>query len=322
MEIRVHRYELRPLHPLNSRTGAEARQGALLRVETPEGTGYADLHPWEEFGDPSLGSLLEKLARGETDPLSARSLEFAVIDARARRAGVSVFAGQNIPPSHLLVTDLTSLTPERVAQAHAEGFRRLKLKAGREPGRELRALAMLARSLPEGMLLRLDFNSSLKVRAFEDFVADARARGWLERVEFFEDPVAWDRGAWGWLRREHGARLALDRESGRIPVPSEAVDVVVHKPAAQREFAEGFPLVFTSNMDHPLGLLCAAWVAAVEKARRGARVLECGLLSHQVYAPDAFSEQLRTRGAQLLAPEGTGFGFDSLLENLVWKPLP
>ncbi|MCM2323027.1 MAG: hypothetical protein NDJ90_07170 [Oligoflexia bacterium] len=320
MRLFFHRYELKPRAALNSRTGTAPRAGALLKLECEEGVGYADCHPWELFGDAPLGRQLEALSRGTPTALGVRSLELARIDARARGEGRSLFEGLAIPRSHALVTDVSTLTADELLRLREAGFDRVKLKVGRDVPAELRQLGELCQALPEGLLLRLDFNSSLKVREFEGFVEAAAP--WRERVEFFEDPVAWDRGAWGWLRRERGATLALDREAGALGrIPAEAVDVVVHKPAVESRYSEGFPVVFTSNMDHPLGQAAAAYVAALELARRPGEVRRCGLLSHTVYELNAFSEALRVRGSEFLSPEGTGFGFDPLLTGLRWEPL-
>src|SRR5262249_34567507 len=72
------------------------RRGALIR----SGSGFADVHPWPELGDEPLERQLDLLRRGETTPLTRRSLELARIDGAARQRGVSLFAGLTIPKSH------------------------------------------------------------------------------------------------------------------------------------------------------------------------------------------------------------------------------
>lgn len=53
MNIQIHDYELKPKFALNNFPGAEkARSGFLLKVDFGEQLiGYADCHPWLEFGD-------------------------------------------------------------------------------------------------------------------------------------------------------------------------------------------------------------------------------------------------------------------------------
>ena len=66
----VWRYTLVPRRSLSPLAGARTREGALIRV----GDGFADVHPWPELGDAPLDEQLALLARGETTPLSERSL--------------------------------------------------------------------------------------------------------------------------------------------------------------------------------------------------------------------------------------------------------
>ena len=66
-------------------------------------------------------------------------------------------------------------------------------------------------------------------------------------------------------------------------------------------------------MDHPVGQFFAAYVAATHRVSA-----RCGLFTHALYEPDAFIERIRAEGAQLLPPDGTGIGFDDLLEDLPW----
>jgi O-succinylbenzoate synthase len=71
-------------------------------------------------------------------------------------------------------------------------------------------------------------------------------------------------------------------------------------------------------MDHPIGQFGAAYVAALNKDKLSAR---CGLFTHVLYEKNEFIERIRSDGARLLPPEGTGIGFDDLLERLPWKKL-
>jgi O-succinylbenzoate synthase len=105
-------------------------------------------------------------------------------------------------------------------------------------------------------------------------------------------------------------RLALDRATGK------EADVLVVKPAIQEVPTDERELVVTSYMDHPVGQLFAAYVAATTKTSD-----RCGLLTHLVYEPNAFSERLRIDGMRLVPPGGNGIGFDDLLENLAWRKL-
>jgi O-succinylbenzoate synthase len=219
----VHRYALVPRRALSPIARSGRREGALIRV----GDGFADVHPWPELGDAPLDEQLALLARGETTPLTARSLLCAEIDGAARVAGRSLFEGLTIPPSHWPGDD------------PPPGFDTVKLKS--------------ADRLPDNVRLRIDFNSRLRPEEFI-FIAEALPR---ERVDFVEDPCPSDGGTWSALRETTGLRLALDRG-----VAEEGVDVLIVKPAIAEVPRDGREIVITSYMDHPIGQFFAAYVAA------------------------------------------------------------
>lgn len=247
------------------------------------GDGFADVHPWPELGDAPLDEQLALLSRGETTALTRCSLRFAALDAAARREGRSLFDGLTIPLSHW-------------SGAHPPaGFDTAKVKCGRD---------FAARDLHAGLRLRLDFNAALTAEEF--------ARLELPAVDFVEDPCPYDPIAWQRLRQQKRVRLALDRGSA-----SAGVDVLVFKPAVQSEWPpfDG-EIVVTSYLDHPVGQFFAAYVAATHEVSD-----RCGLMTHMLYEANAFSDVTRSDGARLVAPAGTGIGFDALLESLEWRKL-
>lgn len=273
------RYTLQPKRALSAIARAGGREGALIRV----GDGFADVHPWPELGDAPLDEQLALLARGKTTPLTAQSLQFARADEGARRRGQSIFEGLTIPSSHWPGPDPP---PE---------FDTAKIKG--------------AGDLPDRVRLRIDFNGTLQPDEFEQ-LAKTLPR---ERIDFVEDPCAYDPAAWNRLREHTGLRLALDRGS-----QAAGVDVLVVKPAVQALPRAAIEIVVTSYMDHAVGQMAAAWVAAQNAGRVSAR---CGLFTHVLFEPDPFFARIRANGPNLLPAEGTGFGFDDLLEKLTWKKL-
>ncbi len=278
----IWRYTLQPRRPLSPIAGASPRQGALLR----DGGGFADIHPWPELGDAPLDEQLRMLARGETTPLTRRSLEMARIDGAARARRASLFDGLTIPASHWPGAD----PPPQFDTAKLKGLE----------------------TIPPRVRLRIDFNRSLSPEAFLMIAEGLPA----ERVDFIEDPCEYDASVWAALRQQTGLRLALDRpsECGGL-IPPSAVDVLVVKPAIEEVPPDGREIVITSYMDHPVGQFCAAYFAAKSGASR------CGLFTHVLFEPDEFIERIRADGARLLPPDGTGVGFDDLLERLPWKKL-
>ncbi|HKO59434.1 MAG TPA: hypothetical protein VJ276_26435, partial [Thermoanaerobaculia bacterium] len=160
--------------------------------------------------------------------------------------------------------------------------------------------------IPERVRLRIDYNALLSADEFLEVAASLPA----ERIDFIEDPCPYDAATWRMIRERTGLRLALDRG-----LEMEGVDVWVVKPAVQELGPPDRPIVITSYMDHPVGQLHAAFVAA----QRTTEV--CGLVTHVLYEPNEFSESLRLDGARLVPPPGTGVGFDDALERLEWRRL-
>lgn len=279
--IRYAPYELVARRALNARATELRRRGALIEVDG----GYADVHPWPELGDAPLDEQLALLARGETTSLTRASLRFAALDAAARTAGRSLFDGVTIPKSHWPGADAPF------------GFDTVKIKCGPD---------FDASSLPRDVRIRLDFNATLDAEEFLRIAATLPAA-----VEFVEDPCPYDAAVWRSLQERMGVRLALDRGD-----EGEGVDVLVVKPAVQELPRTARELVITSYMDHPLGQLAAAYVAATTATSD-----RCGLVTHVLYEENEFSERLSIDEARLVPPGGSGFGFDELLAAQPWRSL-
>jgi O-succinylbenzoate synthase len=228
------------------------------------------VHPWPELGDAPLDEQLALLARGETTPLTRRSLWFASVWKR------DLFDGLTIPRSHWPGSDPPA------------GFDTVKVK-------------MPGGALPDGCRLRLDFNASIDAAEFAR-IAPTLPR---ERIDFVEDPCPYDDATWRSLR-DLGFRLALDRQ-----VATEGVDLLVVKPAVQDVPNVDIPIIITSYMDHPIGQLHAAYVAATATPNA-----TCGLVTHVLFENDPFIERMRIDDARLVPPD-----FTDLLEALPWKRL-
>lgn len=328
MKIRTHHYTLQP-GPDPARAARTQRQGVLLRVEFEDNSiGYADLHPWEEFGHAPLEDQLASLANNQPTPLANLALRHARADAAARRAGLSLFEGLPEVCSHALFTDWTAAPRNAFEQCVAEGYHAAKLKIGRDPQREAEALNALA-DLP--LRWRLDANASFTTGGGESIEAfltkltpDIR-----RNIEFLEDPTPYDSDAWSALAEREKIPLALDWELPTSPPPWPGAQILVIKPASQDAFPlalaaahAGMEVVVTHSMNHPLGQAVALWTEMRLRQRHGDLVLDGGLQAKALYQADEFSAQIRTLGPQTAPPPGTGFGFDQLLERLPWKTFP
>jgi o-succinylbenzoate synthase len=327
MKIFYCPYELVARVTVNSRKSHDSRRGALLRVEHEDGTiGYADCHPWEELGDLPLDEQINLLHKREVTPLTQRSLHFAQIDAIARMHNKNVFQDLIIPRSHWLISNLIKADPGAISEAINQEFDHFKIKLGGNLPSELDQLRKLDRIFSTGKAkLRFDFNQRLTQSNFEDTL---KTLSTLDAViDFYEDPFPFDNEQWAQVQSEYGVDLACDHQSQRAIGVPEAASVLVIKPAVQDEaiflasLQKRQRLVITSYLDHPLGQLSAAYVAALCYAKNPDRIGVCGLLPHHVYQPNAFSEKLTTKGPDLIPPEGTGFGFNDLLQAQPWQVL-
>lgn len=300
MSIFVWRYTLKPRSVLNAVSGAGAVEGALLRIDE----GYACLQPWPELGDDPLEEQLRGILTGQESPLVVAARQCAAIDGAARSEGRSLFV-RPVPDSHWLAGP-----GDRADEARAAGFRAVKFKIGPRLPPDLADWAQA------GFRLRLDANESYDVAGFLTFWDSLGSM--RERVEFVEDPVPWSEDVWEHLRRER-VPIAADRDAAHR---HRRGDWAVIKPAST-DWRPPAPdrFVVTSSMDHALGQLWAAYRALDWCDSEGARLSECGLLTHRCFETDSFFEQLSTEGPRLVPPPGTGLGFDELLATLPWKRL-
>ena len=312
-QVEVWRYRLEPRGALNARDGGGGVEGVLVRVAG----GVGCLQPWPSLGDDPLDVHLAALAAGRVTPLAARALECARTDGQARRGGRWLFAGLAVPPSHAILPGTPSAGA--IVAAAREGVGAVEVKAGPEWRQRLEAWAG-ACALPD-VRLRLDFNETLDPGEAAAMVA-AVARWLGPGVDFIEDPCPFDRDVWARLESSSGLRLAADRACAR---PGADRFLGVLKPAVEDADAvvaaaarSGRKLVVTTNMDHPVGQLWAAWHAA-RAASAGVLAGPCGLLTHTLFAEDEFSRRLSVSGGVLIGPPGTGLGYDDLVQALPWR---
>lgn len=325
MKIWTHHYTLLPGRD-PARAAAGPRGGALIRAEFDDrATGFADLHPWTEFGHAALSAHIESLRAGAPTALAAIALENARADAGARRAGASLFDGLPAARSHALFTDWTSAPRDAFRRCAEAGHTAAKLKVGRDPVREPDALNALA-GLP--LRWRLDFNAALGgADEAGEFLArlDPCIRA---NIEFLEDPCPYDPREWGQLAEREKIPLALDWQIPPTPPPWPGARILVIKPAYQNALPlalsaarAGMEIVVTHSMDHPLGRAAALWTAMRLNQRHGDLVRDGGLQGEGLYRADEFRGQFAEAGPDIVPPSGAGFGFDEVLLALPWRRL-
>lgn len=316
--IYVYEYLLRSGGTLNAVSVRRVFAGALICVEG----GYGCIHPWPEFGDAPVTEQLRLLREGVTTPVTAMALRCAEIDGAARRAGLSLFDGLEIPRSHYSWSFALD-TGAQMQRVLDEGWPAIKAKGFVNHGETTRFLEACARRFEtQGVRLRVDFNGVLVRSAFEQFL-ESLPPCVSHALDFVEDPFPYDAAAWEAVRQRWGVRLALDKgwKNG-----TQGFDAVVVKPARRdwRTVARTHPhhpLVLTSAMDHALGQMYAAYEAAVALSE-GQALDFCGLCTEHLFEKDAFFERISPRGGQLSADRsGGGLGFGDVLEALPWKRL-
>lgn len=309
----ISRYRLKARGFLNAVSNRREFEGALIQIDG----GYGCIHPWPELGDPPLEKCLADLAGPRRWPIVKRAIRCAEYDRVARRFEHSLFEEMEVPESH---ATLSVARVEGVARAVEAGFSVIKIKAGSNPAAEARFLDEMAAEF-HGVKWRLDFNEALEPEAAEDFLASLKDET-RAAIDFVEDPCPYSDTAWAGLHRRTRVRLAVDRESSPL---SAAAQVMVIKPAIDEPFLlgeaalrHGQRVVVTSYMDHPLGQAFAAWEAARLGLQLPGLVGLCGLQTHHLFEPDAFTEMLGPWSPVFQPPAGNGLGFDDLLDALPW----
>ncbi|MBA3722390.1 MAG: hypothetical protein H0W88_08305 [Parachlamydiaceae bacterium] len=315
MRIQYNYYTLESCTP-----PALARMGALLRIEFQDGIiGYADCHPWPELGDKSIQDQLKTLLLRHPSSLMRRSLHFARIDGEARSKKESLFKDVTIPASHYLIPNLLSWSPKGIEGLIEQGITHIKIKMGNSLSQEIGALLKLFPS-NTSFKLRLDFNEKLSLNEFHAFIKAIDKL--LPAIDFIEDPLPFDPMQWEKIQKSYSIDLACDRQCSSGMLWPESAAVLVVKPAVESielfERVLNEKVIITSYLDHPLGQLSAAYVASKMDPKN--KKIH-GLLTHYTYQPNNFSIAFNNHGKHLVAPGGTGFGFDEQLNEILWKDL-
>ncbi len=331
LRVSIHEYKLTPLIELNSKSLSGIRKGALLKVEWPhEEIGYGDIFPWPELGDLPLEKHLSELRESRISPLMKQSLWTAKRDALARAQNKNMIAEHQKVKNHFLVTHLINFSEEEFYRIKADGFSTVKIKVGRDWTKEFSFIQDIL--LQSEFQIRLDFNLGGDPLALATSLKSLPEK-LLEKIEFIEDPFSFDLVKWTHLSKI--VPLAIDEELGQLEkfgiLNQNSIcpfKYLVIKPARQPiekwvAFASerNLKMVFTSSMDHAVGVTHAAVAAAETKEHFPDLVTEGGLLTTELYSPDDFTRSLTISGPYLTQVKGVGVGFDEIFKGLPWVPL-
>lgn len=309
----------------------KVREGALIKIEwIGIGYGYADLHPWEEFGDFSLAKQLESLKLGHKTPLLNQTVHFTKVDAKARAEKVNLTTGIEKIKNNLLISDAKSVNSEFVAEKIAQGFSTFKIKCGRDFPTEVRAIKLLSQY--KEAQIRLDFNSSINYEQFENFWAEIEK--FTSHIEYLEDPIPFDEMKWHKLRKKF--KIFSDHETKNVMVNvvgnnRPEIDGFVMKPAKDETeifiglcLKWGLKATLTSYLDHPVGIMHSLVVAKELKLRHPNLFSDFGCMTFSEFRSELhqdFTKSVSTTGPCVMATSGYGIGFDDLLQKQNWIPL-
>jgi hypothetical protein len=305
-------YELREQH------SKKIRNGFLLKVKTDHfNAGYADIHPWIEFGDPDIKKIPELLRAHKTDiekindnfscqslpSLLLNSIFFALRDGKAR--GADHFLNKDLSfENHFSLLNVESFNPSQLNDIIEAGFKRIKIKLGNNLKNEKIFLEKLCELLPSDILLRLDFNTKGD-KVFLDEISNLN-----KKIEFIEDPFVdpkdWN-GPWTY---------AYDQP----PFQQNEVKVnwQIIKPAKQKWQGQSVEntkqIVFTSYLDHPVGIAHAFYEASLY----GEQQTPYGFMTHNYYEENEFHQFIKVQGSRLSFAGQNGIGFDDILTKQKW----
>jgi O-succinylbenzoate synthase len=298
----------------------QPKEGALLRIELAKDKfGYADIHPCVKRGDLPLKDQLALLSEREKTQLTAQSLLFARFDALARKEKHYLFKDLTIPESNILIVN-----DHQDLESALKSPQVVKIKIGTDwKGKMDRLRTFLNTSKRPNASLRFDFSETLTEDSFSDFLT--KNKDILPYVDYFEDPYLYDSAKWENSRNRFNVRLGCDHKSAQALRHPNSCDVIIVKPATQIidntlfRRLRGRQLVITSYLDHPIGQLCAAYVAAGAKRAFPKESGICGVTTHQVFDPTPYSQRLQVENGRLLPPKkGHGWGYDDLLKGMTW----
>jgi o-succinylbenzoate synthase len=320
-------YELTPKKLKPKDPPPVPRKGALLKVEwSDDKIGYADIHPWPEFGDADIEEQLSQLRQMKLTPLAEQAIWLASIDAKARQDKKNIYDNQNLLRNNGLLLRINPSTVELFDPLVKQGFTVVKVKVGYELQDEIDM--MNRASLTHNVKIRMDFNSRLSWSSFEKYVNGLTPAA-KRQIEYFEDPFPYNAELWKEARQI--MPLAIDWELSKIPLdqvePVEA-DILVIKPTHDDVYARveqcqkwNKKMTVTSHMGHPLGVMQCAYVAQDLAKKYPKMMLDPGCLTFDIFEPTEFSSLLNVQGPFIKKVGGWGIGFDFILKSQKWNLL-
>ena len=327
--MNVERFSLPLTRPLETAAGPiESREGFLVEVDIDGTRGLGEATPlagWtESLSDcaaalESISDPADDLASLDGTPAARHGVSLAVLDARSRSAGESLYrhlggesSVESVPVNATVGDGTPTETAAAAERAVADGYPALKLKVGARPlSADVERLEAVRECCPEAEL-RADangaWNEPTAERAFEAF-ADLD-------IAFVEQPLpAGDLAGHAALRGGE-VGVALDEgllEHGLAAVfDAGACDVIVCKPMALggvdrareialRARAAGVDPIVTTTIDGTV-----ARAGAVHLAASIPEIRPCGLATGELLVEDVRPDATPIRAGAAAVPQGKG----------------
>lgn len=308
--ITAHSYQLISKTSLNRLNASKYQSGFLIKVSENACSAYADYFPWKVFGDLSCKQAMKAIKEGNLNNHLLAAFEKIKIELKAKGAQRSLFSKDLSIPMQFTLTEANFNTFNK---AYQQGFKTFKVKM--DDSKE--KVAFLEKIKGFKVTLRLDFNLLFQDAAAAIKYIHSLSDDLLDKIEYFEDLLPLR--LYPFFKEEFPhIKLALDQELTLTNY--EQADFVVLKPAKfsleQARLIEK-PLILSSYMDHPIGILWAGYYYQELKLSNPA-----GLYTFPLYQKTPFHSLFKVTQANLrFNITGHGLGADHLLETLTWNNL-
>jgi O-succinylbenzoate synthase len=265
----------------------KTRLGVLIKIQDKDGlTGYSDLSPWPELGDPDIKTLLES----PRHPLFQMAYRNACTFYYHRKSISEWVAKKNEGSSNnALLSHFSEI--DQLQKYKSLGYQIVKFKIGIDLEQEIQILNNIAKETT-GLKWRLDGNIRLSHSDWEyfwDHISPLAKMG----IQYVEDPFPFEIESWkNWNQIIPLALdFALDSESPQLIEAAriKAFDVYVAKPSRQDvsslflKIPSLTKISITSQLGHLIDSLWSGWTHSQVRLQYPDRVLPiAGTLNHLV----------------------------------------
>lgn len=287
-------------YALKKKNSEGLQEGVLIKVVEDSFWGVSDLCPW-----PALGDLTWQEEIKNKGVLFQRAVELAKEDLVARKNKVSLLQNKFVKNNYL-ATDYKTYDFSQLKKGSL-----VKIKGTQEIGSLIEKLNSLVN---QGLRYRIDFNCRLKSVEFETFYKNLNPL-LQDQIQYIEDPTHFSQK--NWPQWNQLIPLALDFNKDNFQEHTNCYTYLICKITREKPPEDLLKCIFTSSMDHPVGVAHALRFAQQLAAR------ESGLLTLDLYEETSFHKYFLQKENELnfspAALNDFGIGMTADLEKLNWK---